>query len=121
MTLISEMLLKAYDASVVAEAIMSKPVQTELNQSGQNLYISNEQATLQYLIEHCREGDPHVSPFTYIGREHKQLLDKILNIIFKNKSESYQQAGPRYGLLNKLLEEIKNIQNKQPKCDDQAV
>ena len=117
--LISEVLLLANDASVVFEAFMSKKVQQELRESNLSTSILDELAVMTYLFNHCRNGDPHVSPFDQLGVEHRQLIETILDKLFKDDQDSFQTAGPRYFLLNTLLKEIKSIKQKQPMSVDQ--
>ena len=117
--LISEVILLANDACVVFEAFMSKKVQQELRESNLSTAILDELAVMTYLFNHCRNGDPHVSPFDQLGIEHRQLIENILDKLFKDDQDSFQTAGPRYFLLNTLLKEIQSVKQKQPMNVDQ--
>lgn len=117
--LISEVILLANDACVVFEAFMSKKVQQELRESNLSTAILDELAVMTYLFNHCRNGDPHVPPFDQLGVEHRQLIETILDKLFKEDQDSFQTTGPRYFLLNTLLKEIKSVKQKQPMSIDQ--
>ena len=117
--LISEVILLTNDACVVFEAFMSKKVQQELRESNLSTAILDELAVMTYLFNHCRNGDPHVSPFDQLGIEHRQLIETILDKLFKGDQDSFQTTGPRYFLLNTLLKEIKSVKQKQPMSIDQ--
>ena len=119
--LISEVILLANDACVVFEAFMSKKVQQELRESNLSTTILDELAVMTYLFNHCRNGDPHVHPFDQLGVEHRQLIETILDKLFKEDQDSFQTAGQRYFLLNTLLKEIKSVKQKQPMSVDQPL
>lgn len=121
MSIIAETILKNHNLADVAEVIQSNEFQRHMGELSLNLYLSEDIATLKYLTKHCREGDPHINPFEYIGSEHKTLLKQILTKCFKEGEENFAQQGLRYKLLNTFLTSLQKCQDAKPKEIEKAI
>lgn len=115
MSIIAEMIMKNHDLTDVAEVLQTSEFQKQMGALSLNLYLSDDIATLKYLAAHVREGDPHINPFEYIGKEHKLLLKQILVKCFKDTDENFAQQGLRYQLLKQFLTALSKRHDAKPK------
>ena len=118
MSLISEVLLKTASISNHIMVLTDKTVLISLNKHVKKLPSYREETRIEignllHTISYLRksyEAETRGKALSTMAAKHKDLISKILDLLFPDNSDSLQQSGEIYAFFTYYLQQIKQVE-----------